>query len=240
MKQMYRTVMDDHFPDEMTSASATRRWCTASAPGSCPTHGRAGGEGPALRGEPGPGGRALRAGGRQPRASAGAAFIDPGSGLVSALTEEHMLQAGKHPGKTNLTDVDNGLNILKYLMDRPTAVILKHNNPCGAAEAGTLAAGLRQGQPGRPHRRLRGRPGREPCPGPGHRRGGGRELPGGGGRPGLRGGHPGDPQAHARTCASFRSPASTAWPSTGRKRFVDFKSPDRTAASSCSSPPSTP
>jgi len=34
--------------------------------------------------------------------------------------------------------VDNGLNILKYLMERPTAVILKHNNPCGAAEAETL------------------------------------------------------------------------------------------------------
>lgn len=44
-----------------------------------------------------------------------------------------MLQSGKHPGKTNLTDLDNGLNILKYLTDRPAAVILKHNNPCGAA-----------------------------------------------------------------------------------------------------------
>ncbi len=44
-----------------------------------------------------------------------------------------MLQVGKHPGKINLTDVDNGLNIIKYLMDRPAAVILKHNNPCGAA-----------------------------------------------------------------------------------------------------------
>jgi phosphoribosylaminoimidazolecarboxamide formyltransferase / IMP cyclohydrolase len=44
-----------------------------------------------------------------------------------------MIQAGKHPGKTNLTDLDNGLNIIKFLMDRPAAVILKHNNPCGAA-----------------------------------------------------------------------------------------------------------
>ena len=63
----------------------------------------------------------------------GVAFRGPGQGLVSALTEEHMLQAGKHPGKTNLTDVDNGLNILQYLTARPAAVILKHNNPCGAA-----------------------------------------------------------------------------------------------------------
>ena len=63
----------------------------------------------------------------------GVAFRGPGQGLVSALTEEHMLQAGKHPGKTNLTDVDNGLNILQYLSAKPAAVILKHNNPCGAA-----------------------------------------------------------------------------------------------------------
>ncbi len=56
-----------------------------------------------------------------------------GQGIVSAMTEEEMLQAGKHPGKINLTDVDNGINILQYLTARPAAVILKHNNPCGAA-----------------------------------------------------------------------------------------------------------
>ena len=50
-----------------------------------------------------------------------------------------MLQAGKHPGKTNLTDLDNGLNILRYLDTRPAAVILKHNNPCGAAHGDSLA-----------------------------------------------------------------------------------------------------
>ncbi|AGW13073.1 phosphoribosylaminoimidazolecarboxamide formyltransferase [Megalodesulfovibrio gigas] len=55
------------------------------------------------------------------------------AGLVSSLTEAQMLQAGKHPGKTNLTDVDNGVNILQYLTAKPAAVILKHNNPCGAA-----------------------------------------------------------------------------------------------------------
>jgi phosphoribosylaminoimidazolecarboxamide formyltransferase/IMP cyclohydrolase len=63
----------------------------------------------------------------------GVAFRGPGCGLVSDLAEEHMLQAGKHPGKINLTDVDNGLNILQYLTAKPAAVILKHNNPCGAA-----------------------------------------------------------------------------------------------------------
>jgi phosphoribosylaminoimidazolecarboxamide formyltransferase/IMP cyclohydrolase len=58
--------------------------------------------------------------------------------LVSSITEAEMLQAGKHPGKTNLTDLDNGLNILRYLDTRPAAVILKHNNPCGAAHGSSL------------------------------------------------------------------------------------------------------
>jgi phosphoribosylaminoimidazolecarboxamide formyltransferase/IMP cyclohydrolase len=60
-------------------------------------------------------------------------FIEAGSGLTSALDEAGMLQAGKHPGKTNLTDLDNGLNIIKFLDKKPACVILKHNNPCGAA-----------------------------------------------------------------------------------------------------------
>jgi phosphoribosylaminoimidazolecarboxamide formyltransferase/IMP cyclohydrolase len=63
----------------------------------------------------------------------GVTFRGPGQGLVSALSEKEMLQAGKHPGKINLTDVDNAVAILQYLTARPTALILKHNNPCGAA-----------------------------------------------------------------------------------------------------------
>ena len=63
----------------------------------------------------------------------GVTYRGAGQGLVSALTEDHMIQAGKHPGKTNFTDVDNGINILQYLTKKPAALILKHNNPCGAA-----------------------------------------------------------------------------------------------------------
>lgn len=66
-------------------------------------------------------------------------FIEPGNGLVSAIAVEDMLQVGKHPGKINLTDIDNGLNIIKYLMNKPASVILKHNNPCGAAYGDDLA-----------------------------------------------------------------------------------------------------
>ncbi len=61
--------------------------------------------------------------------------ILPGRFLVSDIA---LLQSGKHPGKTNLTDADNALNILRYFKDRPTAVIVKHNNPCGVARADTL------------------------------------------------------------------------------------------------------
>ncbi len=50
-----------------------------------------------------------------------------------------MIQEGKHPGKTNLTDVDNALNILKFLRAKPAAVIVKHNNPCGVAYGTSLS-----------------------------------------------------------------------------------------------------
>jgi phosphoribosylaminoimidazolecarboxamide formyltransferase/IMP cyclohydrolase len=63
----------------------------------------------------------------------GVAFQQGQHKLVSALTEENLIQSGKHPGKINLTDVDNGINMLQYLTAKPAAIILKHNNPCGAA-----------------------------------------------------------------------------------------------------------
>ncbi len=61
--------------------------------------------------------------------------IQPGQYLASDV---ELLQSGKHPGKTNLTDADNSLNILRYFVDKPTVVIVKHNNPCGVAQADTL------------------------------------------------------------------------------------------------------
>jgi len=63
----------------------------------------------------------------------GVAFQQGQHKLVSALTEDNLIQSGKHPGKINLTDVDNGINMLQYLTAKPAAIILKHNNPCGAA-----------------------------------------------------------------------------------------------------------
>ncbi len=63
--------------------------------------------------------------------------IQPGPYLVS---DAEILQSGKHPGKINLTDADNALNILRYFQDQPTVAIMKHNNPCGVAQAETLEA----------------------------------------------------------------------------------------------------
>ena len=61
--------------------------------------------------------------------------LAPGRYLAS---DPELLQSGKHPGKTNLTDADNALNILRYLDSTPCAVIVKHNNPCGVAKADSL------------------------------------------------------------------------------------------------------
>lgn len=63
--------------------------------------------------------------------------ISPGRYLASDV---ELLQSGKHPGKTNLTDADNALNILRYFTEKPTAVIVKHNNPCGVARRDSLEA----------------------------------------------------------------------------------------------------
>jgi len=139
IKAMYRTVMADHFPPEMTISFGDqkllyrkRTWKLPDAKGEVIEMGLRYGENPGQE-------AALYelVGGNL--TLGGCHFLDPGNGLTSAIDEAAMLQAGKHPGKTNLTDLDNGLNIIKYLQARPAAVILKHNNPCGAAWAGSLA-----------------------------------------------------------------------------------------------------
>jgi phosphoribosylaminoimidazolecarboxamide formyltransferase/IMP cyclohydrolase len=140
LKKMYKTIMSDNFPPEMTITFGDRRlayrkrsWKLADeATGELIEKGLRYGENPdqqAAMYELASGNLEL----------AGARFIEPGCGLVSSISEDQMLQAGKHPGKTNFTDLDNALNILKYLMDRPAAAIMKHNNPCGVAYGKTIA-----------------------------------------------------------------------------------------------------
>ena len=140
LKSAYRRIMDDHFPDRMeirfigpegtqTLAYEKATWVI-------------GGEEKGLRYGENPGQQAALY-----RLAAGslvlgnASTIRPGRYLVS---NAELLQSGKHPGKINITDVDSALGILRHLANRPCAVIVKHNNPCGAARADTLAEAYRR------------------------------------------------------------------------------------------------
>ncbi len=139
LKKMYTTILGDHFPMEMTITLGDqtlvyrkRTWKISMEDGTVDERGVRYGENPDQE-------AALYELVNGNLTLGDCAFIEPGNGLVSSIAVEDMLQVGKHPGKINLTDIDNGLNIIKYLMDRPAAVILKHNNPCGAAYGDDLS-----------------------------------------------------------------------------------------------------
>lgn len=57
---------------------------------------------------------------------------------IQLSSSPELLQSGKHPSKINITDVDSALQILKYLSSDPACVIVKHNNPSGAAIGSSL------------------------------------------------------------------------------------------------------
>ncbi|MEM5789495.1 MAG: IMP cyclohydrolase [Syntrophobacteraceae bacterium] len=140
LKKMYRTVMEDHFPDSLKIAFGEQELVYRKRSWKFPEDKSGELIEKGLRYGENPGQEAALyelVGGNL--SLGGCGFIDPGNGVVSAIREEDMLQEGKHPGKINLTDLDNGLNILKFLMEKPAAVILKHNNPCGAAYGVNLA-----------------------------------------------------------------------------------------------------
>ena len=140
LKKMYRTVMDDHFPPELRISFGDqvlvyrkRTWkIRDEKTGEVVEKGLRYGENPGQE-------AALYELVNGNLVLGQCEFISPGRGLVSSLTEEDMIQSGKHPGKINLTDLDNALNIMRYLDKRPAVVIVKHNNPCGVAYGSTLA-----------------------------------------------------------------------------------------------------
>ncbi len=136
LKKMYRTIMDDRFPPrmEISFVDGVKRQTLVYDKASWVIDGVEKG----LRYGENPGQEAalyrlvngnLTLGNVQ--------NILPGRYLASNM---ELLQSGKHPGKTNVTDADNSLNILRYFTDRPTVVIVKHNNPCGVARADSLLA----------------------------------------------------------------------------------------------------
>jgi len=140
LKKMYRTVMDDHFPSELTISFGDqvlvyrkRSWMIPDEKsGELIEKGLRYGENPGQE-------AALYELVNGNLILGDCRFIEPGKGLVSSIPVEDMIQVGKHPGKTNLTDLDNAVNVIKYLPERPAVVIVKHNNPCGVAYGATLS-----------------------------------------------------------------------------------------------------
>jgi len=134
LKKMYLTIVEDHFPARMELSFVAEKerqtlfyekvlWTID-------------GENKGLRYGENPGQEAALYKLVNGNLILGAAeSIQSGRYLASDI---ELLQSGKHPGKTNLTDADNSLNILRYFMDKPTAVIVKHNNPCGVARSESL------------------------------------------------------------------------------------------------------
>ena len=140
LKKMYRTVMDDHFPPKMEVSFVDEEkrqtlfyekvaWTIDNI-----QKGLRYGENPGQE-------AALYRLTNGNLVLGETQTIQPGQYLASDV---ELLQSGKHPGKTNLTDADNSLNILRYFVDKPTVVIVKHNNPCGVARADTLEDAYRK------------------------------------------------------------------------------------------------
>ena len=134
LKKMYRTIMDDHFPPNMEISFVDQdkrqtlfyekvAWTIDNV-----QKGLRYGENPGQE-------AALYKLTNGNLVLGEAETIQPGQYLASDI---ELLQSGKHPGKTNLTDADNSLNILRYFVDKPTVVIVKHNNPCGVARSDSL------------------------------------------------------------------------------------------------------
>jgi len=137
-KQAYKTIMDDHFPEELTIIFGDQTLVYEKRTWKIPEDGELVEKG--LRYGENPGQEAALYELINGNLVLGECkFIDPHLGLVSSLGEENLLQFGKHPGKTNLTDIDNSLNILRYINQKPAVCIMKHNNPCGAAYGETIA-----------------------------------------------------------------------------------------------------
>jgi len=134
LKKMYRTIMDDHFPPrmEISFVDGMKRQTLVYDKVSWVIDGVEKG----LRYGENPGQEAALYKLTNGNLVLGKVEnVQPGQHLAS---EVELLQSGKHPGKTNITDADNALNILRYFTDRPTVVIVKHNNPCGVARSRSL------------------------------------------------------------------------------------------------------
>ena len=144
-RQQYRQILTDHFPQEIslkigdtTLIYHKQVYKIKSADGREAAGGLRYGENPGQE-------AALYRLVNGHLSQAGVKYVGPKEALVSALADgdpatNMMFGCGKHPSKTNLTDVDAALGILRYCREKTTAVIIKHNNPSGAAMGRSVKA----------------------------------------------------------------------------------------------------
>jgi phosphoribosylaminoimidazolecarboxamide formyltransferase/IMP cyclohydrolase len=135
LKKAYHTIIDDHFPEdlEITFGSKDARQTLSYQKVAWDVDGELRG----LRYGENPGQEAALYKLTNGNLVIGdVRCVGPNQGLV---TEAVLHQFGKHPGKINLTDADNALNILRYLCEKPACAIMKHNNPSGVALGASLA-----------------------------------------------------------------------------------------------------
>src|SRR5439155_140178 len=74
-------------------------------------------------------------------------YVEPGARWPSVATDEPL--HGKELSYNNLLDLDSALNLVREFAE-PAAVVIKHNNPCGAALGGTLEEAFRKAYEGDP------------------------------------------------------------------------------------------
>jgi phosphoribosylaminoimidazolecarboxamide formyltransferase / IMP cyclohydrolase len=77
----------------------------------------------------------------------GAVYIDTASRGVSLITARQL--NGKELSYNNLLDLDSALAVVRSFVE-PAASCIKHNNPCGAATAATLAEAAQKALEGDP------------------------------------------------------------------------------------------
>lgn len=74
-------------------------------------------------------------------------FVDPADQHASVATAE--ILHGKELSYNNILDLDSALNLVKEFGE-PAAVVIKHNNPCGAGIAPTLVEAFKKANAGDP------------------------------------------------------------------------------------------
>jgi phosphoribosylaminoimidazolecarboxamide formyltransferase/IMP cyclohydrolase len=77
----------------------------------------------------------------------GAVYAAPGCSGANLIAARQL--NGKELSYNNLLDLDAALTIVR-LLDQPAASVIKHNNPCGAATAATLAEAAKKALAGDP------------------------------------------------------------------------------------------